>query len=38
MNITVEALLQGGPGALEPPDEAVERLVSLGSDMGMEAE
>ena len=34
----VEALLQRGPGAPESPDEAVERLVSRGSDMGMEPE
>ena len=32
----MEALLQGDPGAPEPPDEAFERLVSCGSDMGME--
>ena len=28
VSIAVEALLQRGPGAPEPPDEAVERLVS----------
>ena len=31
MSIAVEALLQHGPGAPEPPDEAVERLISRGS-------
>ena len=36
--IAVEVLLQRGPGAPEPPDEAVERLVSRGPDMGMEPE
>ena len=38
MSITVEALLQRGPSAPEPPDEAVEWLVSRGQDMGMEPE
>ena len=38
VSIAVEALLQRGPGAPEPPDEAVERLVSRGPDMGMEPE
>ena len=36
MSIAVEVLLQRGPGAPEPPDEAVEQLVSRGPDMGME--
>ena len=36
MSIAVEALLQCSPGAPEPPNEAVERLVSRGPDMGME--
>ena len=34
----MDALLQHDPGALEPPDEAVERLVSRGPDMGMKPE
>ena len=38
VSITVEALLQRGPGAPEPPDEAVERLVSRVPGMGMEPE
>ena len=38
VSIAVEALLQHGPGAPEPPGEAVERLVSCGLDMGMEPE
>ena len=29
VRIVVEALLQRGPGASEPPDETVERLASL---------
>ena len=29
VSIALEALLQRGPGASEPPDEAVERLVSI---------
>ena len=36
VSIAFEALLQRGPGTPEPPDEAVERLVSRGPDMGME--
>ena len=35
VSIAKEDLLQGDPGAPEPPDEAVERLVSRGPDMGM---
>ena len=38
VGIAVEALLQRGPGTPEPPDEAVERLVSPGPDMSMEPE
>ena len=38
VSIAVEALLQRGPGTPEPPDEAVERLVSRGPDMGMKPE
>ena len=38
VSIAVDALLQRAPGAPEPPDEAVERLVSRGPDMGMELE
>ena len=38
VSIAVEALLQRGPGAPEPPDKAVEQLVSRGPDMGMEPE
>ena len=38
MSIAVKALLQRGPSAPEPPDEAVERLISRGPDMGMEPE
>ena len=38
VSITVEALLQRGPGAPAPPDEAVERLVSRKSDMDMKPE
>ena len=38
VSIAVEALLQRGPGAPEPPDEAVERLVSRGPDIYMEPE
>ena len=38
VSIAVEALLQRGPGAPEPPDEAVVRLVSHGPDTGMEPE
>ena len=34
----MEALLQRGPGAPEPPDEAFEWLVTRGPDMGMEPE
>ena len=34
----VEALLQRGPNAPELPDEAVERLVSCGPNMGIELE
>ena len=30
--------MQRSPGAPEPPDEAVEGLVSRGPDMGMEPE
>ena len=40
-SIALKALLQRGPGAPEPPDEAVNRLVSRkpgGPDMGMEPE
>ena len=36
MNSAVEALLKRGSGAPEPPDEAVEQLVSGRSDMGTE--
>ena len=35
VSTTVETLLQRGPGAPEPRNEAVERLVSRGPDMGM---
>ena len=35
VSIAVEALLQRGPGALEPPNESVERLVSHGPHMGI---
>ena len=38
MGLAVEALLQRGPGAPEPPDEAAERLVSRRPDMGMDPE
>ena len=38
VSIVVEALLQRGPGAPEPPDEAVERLVPRGPDMGKKPE
>ena len=38
MSIALEALLQRGQGVPESPDEAVERLVSRGPDMGMEPE
>ena len=38
VSIAVEALLQRDPGAPEPPEEAVERLVSCGPDMNMEPE
>ena len=38
VSIAVEALLQRGPGAPEPPNEAVERLISREPDMGMEPE
>ena len=38
VSIAVEALLQRSPGAPEPSDEALERLVSRGLDMGMEPE
>ena len=38
VGIAVEALLHRDPGAPEPPDEAVERLVSGVPDMGMEPE
>ena len=38
VSIAVEALLQRGPGAPEPPDGAVEWLISRGPDMGMEPE
>ena len=38
VNIAVGLLLQRGPGAPEPPDEAVERLISGGPDMGMDPE
>ena len=38
VSIAVEALLQRGPGTPEPPNEAVERLISRGPDMGMEPE
>ena len=34
MSIAVEALLQRGPGAPEPSDEAVVPLVSSGPDIG----
>ena len=37
-SIAMEALLQRGPGGPEPPDEAGERLVSRGTDMGIEPE
>ena len=35
VRIAVEAQLQCGPGAPESPDEAVERLVSRGPDIGI---
>ena len=38
VSIAVEALVQRGTGAPELPDEAVEWLVSRGSDMGMKPE
>ena len=38
MSIAVEALLQHGPGAPEPADGTVERLVSRGADMDMKPE
>ena len=38
MSIAVEALLHGSPGVSEPPDEAVERLASRGTDTGIEPE
>ena len=38
VSIAVEALLQRDPGTPEPPDEAVERLISRGPDMGIEPE
>ena len=38
VSIGVKALLQCGPGAPEPSDEAIERLFSLGPDLGMESE
>ena len=38
VSIVVETLLQRDPGAPEPPDEAVEWLVSRGPDMGMKLE
>ena len=38
MSIALEALLLRSPGAPKPPDEAIERLVSCGPDMGMEPE
>ena len=38
VSIAEEALLQRDPGAPEPPDEAVERLVSRGPDVGMKPE
>ena len=38
MSIAVETLLQRGPGAPEPLNEAVDRLVSRGPDMGMKSE
>ena len=38
VSIAVEALLQHVLGAPESPDEAVERLVSCGPDMGMAPE
>ena len=38
MSIAVEALLQRDPGVPEPPDEAVELLVSRRPDMVMEPE
>ena len=37
LSSAVEALLQRGPGAPEPPDEVIER-ISRGPDMGMEPE
>ena len=36
VSIAVEALLQHDPGASEPADEAVKRLVSRGSDINTE--
>ena len=38
VSTVVEALLKRGPAALEPPDEAVERLDSRGPDVGTEPE
>ena len=38
VSIAVEAMLQRGPGAPEPPDEAIKRLLSRGSDMDMKPE
>ena len=38
VSIAVEALLQRGRGAPEPPDKAVERLVYHGPHIGMEPE
>ena len=38
ISVAVKDLLQRGQDALEPPDEAVERLVSRGPDMGMKPE
>ena len=38
VSIAVEALLQRGPGIPKASNEAVKRLVSRGSDMGIESE
>ena len=38
VSIAVEAQLQRVPGSVEPPDAAVERLVSRGPIMGKEPE
>ena len=38
VSIAVKALLQRGPGAPGPPDEAVERLVSRGPHKDVEPE